>query len=179
MQVITTPRKKKMDVKKKLTPRKENKWCCQDQAHYSMLLYDAVRKLLTCVHVCVLCGCISGQALHGWSYVCWIETNLCVLYWNCFMCVGLNLIHVCWMEPNLSVLDWCMLKLCVLDCTYLSMSFNLSYIGYMLSKFIILEIMGMVQGRWRGWYRYGGEAGDGVCVCFFYFGSCYQGRIDG
>jgi hypothetical protein len=25
MQVITTPRKKKMDVKKKLTPRKENK----------------------------------------------------------------------------------------------------------------------------------------------------------
>jgi hypothetical protein len=59
------------------------------------------------------------------------------------------------------------------------MSFNLSYIGYMLSKFIILEIMGMVQGRWRGWYRYGGEAGDGVCVCVFDFGSCYQGRIDG
>jgi hypothetical protein len=118
MEVITTPRKKKQAIKKKLTPKKANNWCCQE-VQYSMLLYDAVRKLWTCIHVCVFCVCISGQVLHGWSYVCWIEL---------IMCVGLNLIYVCWI---------CVCWNYMLDWIYLSMLFNLSYIEYMLLKFII------------------------------------------
>jgi hypothetical protein len=91
MEVITTPRKKKQATKKKLTPKKANNWCCQE-FQYSMLLYDAVRKLWTCIHFCVFCVCISGQVLHGWSYVCWIEPNLCVLDLCVLkLYVGLNL----------------------------------------------------------------------------------------
>jgi hypothetical protein len=47
MEVITTPRKKKGAVKKKLTARKANSSC--HHASVSMLLYDFVMKLWTCI----------------------------------------------------------------------------------------------------------------------------------
>jgi hypothetical protein len=83
MEVITTPRKKRMAIKKKLTPRKANNWCCQEEALYSMLLYDAVRKLWT--SVCVFAFLDKP---------CMAEI-MCVGL-NQLICVGLNLILCCY-----------------------------------------------------------------------------------
>jgi hypothetical protein len=80
----------------------------------SSLLHAFVRCCQETMDLC-MCVCISGQALHG-NYVCWIEP-----------------IDLCWIEPN-SVLLFHLLIYHVF--LLLSVLFNVSYTGCMLSKFI-------------------------------------------
>jgi hypothetical protein len=107
MEVTTTPRKKKMAVKKKLTPRKANDWSCIHAFVW------CCKELWTCIHAFV---CVWAF-LKLWTCMCVkLWTCMCVKLWTC-MCgcnvyVGLNVyvgVNNLFLYMNISFMSPCYL----------------------------------------------------------------------